>query len=886
VSQTRRKRKERGAAEAIADVHNALNLPEVVEALAGEALAAERESQLAETQEAEQEALIAATQETETRPDNAFQLKRVVEGLIFASDRPLTVPNLRQYLGSDVGRKEIQESLDALVEEYSQRGIVLHDVGGGYQFRTHPSSSEWIQKLIAGRPVRLSRAQLDTLAIIAYRQPITRPEIDDIRGVDSASTVKVLLDRSMVRILGKKEEVGRPLLYGTSKEFLEFFNLAELRDLPTLREFHELNDEGMAQVDKLGADISGVDVGAVAAQVAKEREEEAIAEAARVEAEIEERRLAKEAEKEKKAAERAQKKYDKDAPLVMPLSFAEAAEAADAAAAVAAEAEAANDETDIADASDDAAPIADAANDVEANFGDEAAPIADAADDVDVAEAGDGSLESDLAAPDAADDVDVSEAGDGSPEGDVPDVADGVVVADGLDALDDVDVAEIDSEAAPIAEVADDSLEAAPIADAEDDANVAEAADDSAEVDFGEVADGVEVADGLDVADDFEEAVAKAEAADDSDEVADRAEVDSEVAAEPAASVDSFEEEAESAFATDVDEDLDAGDSADSESEEIDAPAFATEPEPEPEVIDSGSAEFFAEPEDVAVELAPEPEEVDSSSANGDEAIAAQMEQADPEESAGEPLLSALDDPARTYVSYDEDVQESEPNHASAALASDFPAEMASDELAEPRDELEASPGSEDEQVSYEDSEMASSGSEEEQVSYEAVDDSPETDDHAENEDDAMTPESGNEEEDEDIIGEATFVEVGPSEPDTLTEDTEAEISDLAALAASDHVVENTIPDQPSAMSEGFDPGATLVNAEAPMPDVTLVDRQPAPEADSDFDVEHETRTDVGDFVGEDTSLTPENADPLSPAPIESHPDLDLDDLPSDKETE
>ena len=85
--------------------------------------------------------------------------------------------------------------------------------------------------------MRLSRAQLETLAIVAYRQPITRPEIDEIRGVDSSATLKLLIDRSLVRVLGKKEEVGRPMLYGTTKEFLDFFSLGDLRELPTLREY-------------------------------------------------------------------------------------------------------------------------------------------------------------------------------------------------------------------------------------------------------------------------------------------------------------------------------------------------------------------------------------------------------------------------------------------------------------------------------------------------------------------------------------------------------------------------------------------------------------------------------------------------------------------------
>ena len=174
--------------------------------------------------------------------------------MLFAAEKPLTPSDLRRLTGCN-DAPAIKAALDVLMEDYRERGVALYDVAGGYQFRTHPSNSEYVQRLIAGRPVRLSRAQLETLSIIAYRQPVTRPEIDEIRGVDSGSTLKVLLDRSLIRVLGKKEEPGRPLLYGTSKEFLEFFNLSELRDLPTLREFHELTEESLREVEALdGAD--------------------------------------------------------------------------------------------------------------------------------------------------------------------------------------------------------------------------------------------------------------------------------------------------------------------------------------------------------------------------------------------------------------------------------------------------------------------------------------------------------------------------------------------------------------------------------------------------------------------------------------------------------
>ena len=124
--------------------------------------------------------------------------------------------------------------------------------------RTHPANGTWVAKLVAGRPQRLSRAMMETLAIVAYRQPITRPEIDEIRGVDCGPVLRTLLDRALIRVIGKKEEVGRPLLYGTTPDFLKTFNIAELTDLPTLRDFHELGQEDRDLVDSThGASTAG-----------------------------------------------------------------------------------------------------------------------------------------------------------------------------------------------------------------------------------------------------------------------------------------------------------------------------------------------------------------------------------------------------------------------------------------------------------------------------------------------------------------------------------------------------------------------------------------------------------------------------------------------------
>ncbi|MSP59600.1 MAG: SMC-Scp complex subunit ScpB [Myxococcales bacterium] len=186
--------------------------------------------------------------EAEASP--AERLPSILESLLLAADRPLAAADLAALVGErDADR--IQTALLLLSADYEPRGIHLHEVAGGWQLRTNPQNAPWVQKLLTAKPVRMTRAQLETLAIVGYRQPITRPEVDEIRGVDSGGTLKTLLDRTLVRILGKKEEAGRPLLYGTTKDFLQFFNLRDLRDLPTLREFHELTEEHQAQVAAL-----------------------------------------------------------------------------------------------------------------------------------------------------------------------------------------------------------------------------------------------------------------------------------------------------------------------------------------------------------------------------------------------------------------------------------------------------------------------------------------------------------------------------------------------------------------------------------------------------------------------------------------------------------
>ncbi len=183
-----------------------------------------------------------------------MHLKGLVEALVFVSDGPMKANEIARAASAKTN--EVKGLLDELRAEYQTRGVQLEEVAGGWVFRTNPQFSPFVRDLAKQKPVRLTRAQLETLAIMAYRQPITRPEIDDIRGVDSGATLKLLLERDLVRILGKKDEPGRPILYGTSGAFLELFGLKSLKDLPTLKEFTELNEESKRVVEnELGDEL-------------------------------------------------------------------------------------------------------------------------------------------------------------------------------------------------------------------------------------------------------------------------------------------------------------------------------------------------------------------------------------------------------------------------------------------------------------------------------------------------------------------------------------------------------------------------------------------------------------------------------------------------------
>ncbi|AGC45371.1 segregation and condensation protein B [Myxococcus stipitatus DSM 14675] len=178
------------------------------------------------------------------------RVRTVLESVLFVAERPLSVDELYQATG--IERELIAEALNQITGSHRDgiSGIVLYEVAGGWQFRTDPHSGEYVRRYLRVKPQRLTRAAVETLAIIAYRQPVTRPELEDIRGVDCGAVLKALIDRKLVKILGKREEVGRPILYGTTREFLEFFALKDLSALPTLREFHELTQEHREIVEK------------------------------------------------------------------------------------------------------------------------------------------------------------------------------------------------------------------------------------------------------------------------------------------------------------------------------------------------------------------------------------------------------------------------------------------------------------------------------------------------------------------------------------------------------------------------------------------------------------------------------------------------------------
>ncbi len=166
-----------------------------------------------------------------------LDIKPILESLIFVSESPVRLETLVDIL-PELDKEAILEGIGRIRIEYEEdsKGMELVEVSGGYQFRTKPKWAEWVQRLKKSKTVKLSRSALETLAIVAYRQPIIRPAIEEIRGVDSGWVLRTLLEKGLIKIVGRKEIPGRPIVYGTTKNFLEIFSLNTLSDLPMPKE--------------------------------------------------------------------------------------------------------------------------------------------------------------------------------------------------------------------------------------------------------------------------------------------------------------------------------------------------------------------------------------------------------------------------------------------------------------------------------------------------------------------------------------------------------------------------------------------------------------------------------------------------------------------------
>jgi segregation and condensation protein B len=187
-------------------------------------------------------------QPAEADDAQAAELKAVLEAVVYVMNEPMPAAQIAEALGRD--KKEVEEALRQLVEESAQsgRGLFIREVAGGYQMATKPEHHEAIRSFVKNlkQPLKLSQAALETLAVIAYKQPITLPEILEIRGVQGGGVLKTLIDRKLVTTAGRKQVIGRPMLYKTTKDFLTQFGLKDVNELPSLKEFEEIRRQSMA----------------------------------------------------------------------------------------------------------------------------------------------------------------------------------------------------------------------------------------------------------------------------------------------------------------------------------------------------------------------------------------------------------------------------------------------------------------------------------------------------------------------------------------------------------------------------------------------------------------------------------------------------------------
>lgn len=198
------------------------------------------------------------------------KIKSIIENLLLAADEPISPETLQQVLADGTTADELRDILEELRGDYESKSLQIVEVAEGYQLGTRPDYFEWIRRFLKlDKTFRLSQPALDTLSIIAYKQPLTRAEVEEIRGVDSSGVIKTLLEKKIIGPAGRKEVPGKPIMYKTTKKFLEYFGLRDLSELPTLEDFsEEIEGEEEPQQGELsfGAGVAANDPAAPAAE--------------------------------------------------------------------------------------------------------------------------------------------------------------------------------------------------------------------------------------------------------------------------------------------------------------------------------------------------------------------------------------------------------------------------------------------------------------------------------------------------------------------------------------------------------------------------------------------------------------------------------------------
>ena len=179
------------------------------------------------------------------------EIKAIIENILLAADQPVSETQFKNLLGDEAEKVSFKAVLEELIDEYNSRNFQILQVAEGYQLCTRHDYSDWVRKFLKfDKTTKLSQPSLDTLAIIAYKQPLTKAEIEEIRGVDSSGVVRTLLEKKVISPGGRKKVPGRPIMYRTTRKFLEYFGLRDLSDLPTLEDFKESELEGQISPDQ------------------------------------------------------------------------------------------------------------------------------------------------------------------------------------------------------------------------------------------------------------------------------------------------------------------------------------------------------------------------------------------------------------------------------------------------------------------------------------------------------------------------------------------------------------------------------------------------------------------------------------------------------------